>query len=203
MTALFHRSWARAWSSLTGTTNDSLRDELLARYAEPQRRYHTQQHLAECLALFEEVQDLAAHPPEVEVALWFHDAIYEVKGSGNEERSAEWAFEALTGAGASASSATLVRDLVLATKHTAVPSGIDEQVLVDIDLAILGADLSRFDEYEQQIRDEYSYVPGFLFRRKRKQILKSFLDRPALYSTPRLREKLEDIARENLRRVTR
>ncbi len=211
MNALFERSWRRAWSALIGPgagtggpdgpDGIALRDELLAGYAEPQRRYHTQQHLEECLALLEQVRDLAEHPEEVEMALWFHDAIYDVKGSGNEERSAEWAHRALTSAGAAAAAAERVRQLVLVTRHDGVPGNVDEQVLVDIDLAILGAERPRFDEYERQIRDEYAFVPGFLFRRKRRQILRTFLDRPVLYSTAMLRERLEARARENLRRA--
>jgi len=202
MDALFERSWQRAWSDLAGDRDGTaLRDELLARYAEPQRKYHTRQHLAECLALFDECRALAAHPAEVETALWFHDAIYDVKGSGNEERSADWAHEALLAAGVSPAAADRVRRLVLVTKHDGVPGNIDEQVLVDIDLAILGAERPRFDEYERQIRDEYAYVPGFLFRRKRREILRTFLDRPVLYSTPALRERLDARARENLRRA--
>lgn len=208
MDVLFERSWQRAWSGLTGDRDDhgahdgiALRDELLARYAEPQRKYHTRQHLAECLALFDEYRALAGHPAEVEMALWFHDAIYDVKGSGNEERSADWAHEALLAAGVSPDAADRVRRLVLVTKHDGVPGSIDEQVLVDIDLAILGAERPRFDEYERQIRDEYAYVPGFLFRRKRREILKTFLDRPVLYSTRALRERLDARARDNLRRA--
>lgn len=202
MTALFERSWHRAWSELAGDRDGSaLRDELLTRYAEPQRKYHTRQHLEECLALFEEVIALAPHPAEVEMALWFHDAIYDVKGSGNEERSADWAHRALIDAGVDPASADRVRQLVLVTKHDGVPSSPDEQVLVDIDLAILGAERQRFDEYERQIREEYGFVPGFLFRRKRKQILRTFLDRPVLYSTPALRDRLDARARENLRRA--
>lgn len=202
MTALFERSWHRAWSELAGDLDGcALRDELLTRYAEPQRKYHTRQHLEECLALFEEVIALAPHPAEVEMALWFHDAVYDVKGSGNEERSADWAHRALIDAGVDPASADRVRLLVLVTKHDGVPSSLDEQVLVDIDLAILGAERQRFDEYERQIREEYGFVPGFLFRRKRKQILRTFLDRPVLYSTPALRDRLDARARENLRRA--
>lgn len=211
--ALFDHSWRTAWTALAGQSDGTglagqsdgtaLRDQLLARYAEPQRKYHTLQHLQECLALFDEVRALAEHPAEVEMALWFHDAIYEVKGSGNEERSAAWAFEALLAAGVDAGPAALVRDLVLVTRHSGSPVSVDEQVLVDIDLSILGADTPRFDEYERQIRAEYSYVPGFLFRRKRKQILQSFLDRPAIYSTAVLRDRLEARARENLGRAIR
>jgi len=208
MNALFERSWRRAWSALvapgagtSGPDGIALRDELLACYAEPQRRYHTQQHLEECLALLEQVRDLAEHPEEVEMALWFHDAIYDVKGSGNEERSAEWAHRALVAAGVALTAAERVRQLVPVTRHDGVPGNVDEQVLVDIDLAILGAERPRFDEYERQIRDEYAFVPGFLFRRKRRQILRTFLDRPVLYSTALLRERLEARARENPRRA--
>ena len=105
-------------------------------------------------------------------------------------------------AGVSTDAAQRVHDLIMATRHTAVPSGRDEQLLVDIDLSILGAEGARFDEYEQQIRKEYAYVPGFLFRRKRREILKGFLDRSAIYSTPHFHDMLEARARDNLRRVT-
>lgn len=198
-TVLFDTSWQRAWHGLAATgTGQALRDALLARYAEPHRRYHTRQHLQECLRLFGELRHLPPHPHEVEMALWFHDAIYDVKSSQNEQRSAAWACEALREAGVGREAAALVRDLVLATRHAALPTTSDEQVLVDIDLAILGAEPARFAEYEQQIREEYSYVPGFLFKRKRREILKSFADREQLYATPELRQRLEARARSNL-----
>jgi predicted metal-dependent HD superfamily phosphohydrolase len=43
-------------------------------------------------------------------------------------------------------------------------------------------------------------VPGFLFRRKRREILQQFLARPHLYSTTFFRERLEAAARANLTR---
>jgi predicted metal-dependent HD superfamily phosphohydrolase len=195
-------SWQRAWAGIGAVgEGDALFAQLMAAYAEPQRHYHTLQHLGECLALFDDARTLAAHPAEVELALWFHDAIYDIKGHDNEQRSADWARDALRDAGAPTDAAQRVHDLVMATRHTAVPSGRDEQLLVDIDLSILGAARARFDEYEQQIRKEYAYVPGFLFRRKRREILKGFLDRPAIYSTPHFHDMLEARARDNLRRV--
>jgi predicted metal-dependent HD superfamily phosphohydrolase len=71
---------------------------------------------------------------------------------------------------------------------------------VDIDLSILGAAPERFDEYEKQIRDEYAWVPGFVFRRKRAEILEGFLARPAIFSTPMFFQQLERAARDNLQR---
>ena len=195
--------WALAWTDagLPGHGHE-LRDTLWDAYAQPQRRYHTQQHLSECLALWEALRPHAEYPGEVGLALWFHDAVYDIKGHHNEQRSADWARDALRDAGVDAGSAQRVHDLVMATRHTAVPSGQDERLLVDIDLSILGAERARFDEYEQQIRREYAYVPGFLFRRKRREILTGFLDRPAIYSTPHFHDRLEARARDNLRRVT-
>lgn len=195
-------SWQRAWRGI-GATGDGRApfEQLLARYGEAHRRYHTIQHLSECLAAFEQGSSLAIHPAEIEVALWFHDAIYDVKRSDNEERSARWAESELEAAGVPREIAQRVSSLVLVTKHTAVPTLPDEQVLVDIDLGILGASEQRFAEYERQIRDEYAFVPGFFFRRKRRVILRSFLDRPRIYSTAHFHGALEQAARSNLRRA--
>ncbi|QJR13328.1 HD domain-containing protein [Usitatibacter palustris] len=201
-TELFQTSWIRAWRGLDARGDgDALRDAVLARYAEPHRKYHTLQHLEECLALFESVGSAAERPAEVEMALWFHDAIYDLKSSDNEAKSAAWAHQALVAAGVAYSSAERIRDLIRVTRHTGVPVTQDEKVLVDIDLSILGASDARFAEYEGQIREEYSYVPGFIFRMKRKSILKSFLDRPVIYSTPAVQGQLEARARANLARA--
>ncbi|MGM9482152.1 HD domain-containing protein [Roseateles sp. NT4] len=188
----------RAWTALGARDGEALQAELLARYAEPHRGYHTQQHLHECLALFGEFAHLAERPAEVEIALWFHDAIYDVHRHDNEALSADWARAALLDAGAPADAAERVAALVLATRHSVAPATADEQLLVDIDLAILGAAPARFAEYEAQIRVEYAYVPQAVFNEKRGAILAGFLARPVLYGTPALRERFEAPARANL-----
>lgn len=197
-----HFSWQRTWHGVGASGDgDAVFRELLDRYAESHRKYHTRQHLAECLSTFESVIGLPTHPAEVEAALWFHDAIYDIKRDDNEERSADWAKSALLSGGARAAAAELVRTLVLATKHAAEPVTLDEQVLVDIDLSILGAPEARFLEYESQIREEYSSVPAWLFRRKRRAILRAFLKRPRIFSTPHFSAVLEQRARANLARA--
>ena len=194
-------SWATAWQSLAlADTGAALRDELCAAYAQPQRHYHTQQHLSECLALWQQLQAHAQHPGEVALALWFHDAVYEVKASDNERRSADWALRALLAAGADAAMAQRVHALVMATCHAAPPQTPDQALLVDIDLAILGAAPERFTQYEQQVRDEYAWVPGFLYRRKRREVMRGFAQRMPLYQTAVVRARLEAQARVNLMR---
>jgi predicted metal-dependent HD superfamily phosphohydrolase len=200
---LFERSWQRAWRDI-GARADGvvLRDRLLACYGEPQRRYHSLQHLGECLAAFESAAAFAEHPAEVELALWFHDAVYELRASDNEARSADWARDALVEAGVAPDSVARVHALVMDTRHQAEPQGRDARLLVDIDLAILGSAADRFAEYETQIREEYSFVPGWLFRRKRRAILRSFLERPRIYGTPFFHDGLEARARYNLGQAT-
>lgn len=192
-------SWREAWCALGLRAPAGLRDELLARYAEPQRKYHTQQHLHECLTGFAREQARAARPGELALALWFHDAVYDLRAHDNEARSADCARDALQQAGASADVAQRVHALVMATCHDAQPSDPDAQLLVDIDLSILGAPPARFAEYERQIRAEYAHVPPALFEPRRRDILGRFLARDPLYLTPGLRAEREAQARINLR----
>jgi len=197
-----HDSWHRAWPAVGARGGgEELRDALIARYGEPGRAYHTVQHLRECLGWFERVGGLADHPAEVELALWFHDAVYDVRRHDNEGRSAELAQASLLAADVDARVAARVASLVLATRHRAEPANRDEQVLVDIDLAILGAEPARFAEYDRQIRDEYAFVPPEAYRSKRREVLQAFLDRPRLFATEPMRAALEEAARRNLRRA--
>ncbi len=193
--------WQNTWRCLgVPEVQTDLYSALMARYAEPHRRYHTVQHLDECFVQFDGARHLADHVPEVELALWFHDAVYDVPARDNEERSAAWARDVVIELGVARSVGERIHQLILATKHDAAPTTDDEALLVDVDLAILAAPVERFDEYERQVRQEYSWVPGFLFRRKRREILESFLARPQIYFTAQLRARYEAAARANLAR---
>lgn len=192
-------SWKRAWANLDLLAPSNLFERLVSAYDEPHRQYHTLQHLNECIAHFSGVMDLAKQPGEVEIALWFHDAIYDLRGKTNECLSADWATQMLNEQSASNEVQARVQNLIMATSHNAMPSESDQQLLVDIDLAILGSPPARFSEYDRQVKSEYSWVPGFLYRMKRKQVLKGFFSREYIYSTKPFRDRLEQQARVNLR----
>jgi predicted metal-dependent HD superfamily phosphohydrolase len=192
-------TWDRAWAAV-GAHGDGhkVRHQLIARYSEQHRHYHTTQHLGEILSGFVVHQSLAERPAEVALALWFHDAIYDPMRSDNEQRSAAMALQALVDAGVDTLAANRVQALVLSTRHTALPGTADERLLVDLDLSILAASPARFAEYEAQIRREYGFVSDSVFAAKRREVLQSFLDRQAIFSTRALREMLEGFARRNL-----
>ena len=192
-------SWLRTWHDLDLAAPEELRLRLLAAYAEPQRHYHTRQHVQECLAHFAAVLALAQRPGEVALALWFHDAVYDPRAGDNEARSAEWARAALLSHGASAEQAGRVQALILATRHCEAPTEPDAQLLLDIDLAILGAAPARFAEYAAQVRREYAWVDEAHYQTQRRAVLQGFLDRPVIYHTVWFRERYEQAARANLR----
>ena len=173
-------------------------DALHAAYSEPHRAYHTSEHIAACLRHLDEAADLAGAPDEIEIALWFHDAVYKTRAKDNERRSARWAGEFLTLAGAPDEVASRVERLIVATEHSTVPRDPDAALLVDIDLAILGSPPDAYRVFETNIRREYKWVPGPLYRRKRAEVLGSFLARPRIYANDRFRDCLEVTARNNL-----
>ena len=193
-------SWQRAWAAVGTGGNDALFARLVAAYSQPQRRYHTLQHLSDCLRKLESHASLATFPNEVELALWFHDAVYDVRAHDNEVRSATWLEEECRAVAALPDVLARLCALVMVTRHTGIAATADEALLVDIDLSILGADDERFDEYERQVRDEYAWVPSRTYREKRAQLLAGFLARPLLFQTPALRALFEIRARANLRR---
>ena len=194
-------TWDAAWSFLGRPAPAGLQAELMAAWSEPHRHYHDQRHLRECLALWTRWRDHSRRPGEVAIALWFHDAIYDPQAGSNELNSAAWAARSLVRAGADSDTAQRVHDLVMATQHdapAALKSGPDAQLLVDIDLSILGSPAERFERYDQDVRKEYAWVPGFRYRTQRAQVLQGFLDRPRLYHGAAAVDLLEGQARINL-----
>lgn len=171
---------------------------LESRYSERSRKYHTARHVNENLAVLDRSRHPEAANPLVEYALWFHDAVYNTFSKKNEHRSAEAAVRVLERSGRPAADRALVRELILATYHATLPSAPAAQLVVDVDLAILGSEAERYAEYELQIRAEYWWVPTKLYRKQRSEILNAFLMRPSIYATHEFRERLERRARNNI-----
>lgn len=175
-------------------------DELVAAYSESGRFYHTLKHLEECFAHFDSAKRLARIPAEIEIAIWFHDAIYDTLRNDNEENSAAWAANVIRDSRLPSEVAERITNLILATQHKAKPDSADVAFFVDVDLAILGASTDRFDEYEKQIRQEYAWVPENEFRQVRAKLLRNILARERIYSTDFFQNRLEVAARANVMR---
>ena len=182
-----------------------LRDELVRAYAAPERHYHNLTHIEAMLGLMRRYEDALSDPQSVEVAIWFHDAIYDTRQHDNEERSAQLATDRLKEL-LSPDRIALVAGMIRATAGHHVPDGLgdtqrrDCALFLDMDLAILGSTPDVFAAYEDAVRREYGWVPDALWREGRRKILQGFLDRPAIYASPQFRASHEAAARANLMR---
>ncbi len=172
-----------------------VRDALLAAYATG-RGYHDTRHLAEVLDRVDELRaagerfDVLA----VQLAAWFHDAVYDGQ-DGAEERSAQWALDALRGRPDADEVARLVR---LTEHHRPADDDAEGCVLSDADLAILAASPERYAEYAADVRREYAHVPDDLFRAGRAAVLGDLLAKPSLFHTRHARDHWEPRARANV-----
>ncbi|MDO7896005.1 HD domain-containing protein [Pseudomonas citrulli] len=195
-------AWACVWAALgVQCPPRDTHQALIEHYGEPHRAYHTDQHLEECLRIRRSTDAPCQSAAEIDLALWFHDAIYAPRRHDNELRSAQWLDAVARESGLDDATRRRLHDLVMVTRHDGAPATVDEAVLVDTDLAILGASPERFEEYDQQVRREYRHVPWFLYRRKRRQILEGFLARERLYATAAYFDAFEQQARTNLARA--
>jgi predicted metal-dependent HD superfamily phosphohydrolase len=182
-----------------------LRDELVRAYAAPERHYHNLAHVEAMLGLMHSYENTLSDPQSVEAAIWFHDVIYDTRRHDNEEKSAELAASRLSGV-VSPDRIALIARMIRATAGHHVPEELDEAqrldcaLFLDMDLSILGSTPDLFAAYEDAVRREYGWVPDALWREGRRKVLQGFLDRPAIYMSPRFRASHEAAARANLMR---
>jgi len=181
-------------------------EDLLARWAEPQRHYHTLAHLDCVLSIVDANARLADDPESVRLAAWFHDAVYDpMAGSGrNEAASAALAERALSLLGLPTERICEVARLVhLTAGHDVAAGDHNGGLLADADLAVLAAEPEVYDAYAAAIRREYAHLPDALYRLGRRAVLQQLLDLPALYRVVPARTEWSELAHANLRREVR
>lgn len=192
----------RQWANLLGSFGVSpsvaypVFDRLVAAYAEPHRHYHTLEHLGEMLRVVARLPVVDSRA--VQLAVWFHDVVYDPRAKDNEDRSADRVAEWLGPLGVPG--LTRVTELVRATAHLTAEaaSGPDTLALLDADLAILAAAEHRYQRYAADIRREYDWVPDEAYRTGRIAVLETFLARPRLFHTEVMFAEGEAAARRNL-----
>lgn len=176
-------------------------EDLLARWAEPQRRYHTTDHLIAVLDRIDEllVDVRAPDPSAVRLAAWFHDAVYLPERSTNEDRSARLAERALPEAGVSEARTEEVARLVRITAdHDPAEGDLNAELLCDADLAVLAGSPEEYGAYAAAVREEYGFVPDDVFREGRANVLRQLLGLPCLFRTPVGYARWEEAARRNM-----
>ena len=195
----FKSYWLRFSSQLSmdQELSQTLLNMLITAYTEPQRAYHSVQHIAECLAHFQNIQSSLNDPIAVETAIWFHDVVYDPKAFDNELQSAEL-MKSVCDPFLSEQQIEKVYKWIIATQKHQPSDDHDLNSLLDIDLAILGSNAERFAEYQQQIQFEYAWVESDVYKVKRKQVLQQFEQMNPIYQTRWFRYHYEKQAKISL-----
>jgi predicted metal-dependent HD superfamily phosphohydrolase len=195
--------WLMLWGSIRARGEpEAVFAELERGYQSPGRFYHTLDHVRACLEELDGARQLCAQPDSVELALWFHDVVYDPRAMDNEAQSAALLLDAAGRMGIEAGFARHAALIVLQTAH-ALPFqenalDADAAVACDADLAILGKPSEVFTAYEHAILREYAFLPEDEFRAGRARVLAGFLARQQIYQTAFFRDKYEKHARVNL-----
>lgn len=188
----------RRWSQRFVQLPESIGASLVGRYAEPTRVYHDVRHLSDVLRCIDLLADEGSDLAMVELAAWFHDAVYDVRRADNEQTSADLARELLAPHLGQMQLAEVVR-LVLLTRDHAVGDGDpDGAVLCDADLAVLAGSAEEYAGYVSRVRKEYAHLPDASFRAGRETVLRGLLALPRLFHTGYGTAHWESPARANL-----
>jgi predicted metal-dependent HD superfamily phosphohydrolase len=195
----FTALWARSLPGESAAA-ETVYVRLIELYGEPHRHYHTLNHIRHCLREFDRAAALMDDPNAVEMALWFHDAIYQPGAKDNEWRSAEL-FRQWSDGRVDPAFPQRVRDLVMATTHRESPGRGDAGLVVDIDLSSFGLPWEACEQDGRLIRAEFAgtaddqYYPGQL------RFLRALQGRPTFFCTEFFQQRYEWVARENVARI--
>jgi predicted metal-dependent HD superfamily phosphohydrolase len=190
------------WRKLMGASlaATALGDELVRRWAESHRRYHTLEHLAACLDAVDALADEADDATAVRLAVWFHDAVYDRRPGEDEEASAALAEDRLAPLEVPADRVAEVARLVrLTVTHQPAPGDRNGAVMCDADLSVLGGTPESYARYASQIREEYADIDEAEFRAGRRRVLEAFAAREPLFRTRLAQALWEERARHNMR----
>ena len=212
--------WRNLWrrfgaaSVLLGGTGTAI----ISAYQGMSRFYHATQHLDDVLSKLDwakgaleasaETAALKAEEKQrlfdtIELALWYHDVVYDPKAKDNEAKSRDLFLVHAREYGLPEDVRKDVAALIDLTAHHGNANTLAERILVDCDLAILGAPAEEFEQYDQNIRKEYAHVPGPAYKRARRGVLKSFLDQPRIFKTEAFLQTYEETARRNLEKASK
>lgn len=173
-------------------------NEIKTSYSNNKRYYHNLAHLDKLIGELSDVKNEIDDWQVIVFAVAYHDIIYNVLKSDNEERSARVAVSRLKEIGLADDKVFRCEQHILATKGHHASEDNDMNLFTDADLAILGSQTDQYLQYVQQIRDEYNYFPDLLYKPGRKKVLRHFLDMPSIYKTRSFNEKYEHQARQNI-----
>jgi len=194
----FQSLWQRCLIEGAADASAEIHQRLVDSYNESQRRYHTLAHIDHCLSMFDQCKSLASNPDALEIAVWFHDAIFEPGKSDNEALSAKL-YEELSAGVHTDEFRALVGRMIMATLHNGLSlDDSDAGYMVDIDLSSFGLPWEEFLRDSRHLREESAELSDADYFQKQGAFRSCLLARPHFYQTDFFRRHYEQQARDNL-----
>ena len=189
--------WIKLMNTFGFSENEEEFKMITKAYNEGHRKYHNTIHINDCLAKCELNIETKLNP-KLHLAIWYHDVIYNPFKKDNELKSAELAEKFLKRQLAKDDLIKKIKGLIMVTLHNQIPNNEEEAYMMDIDISILGSNSVTYTEYTKNVRKEYKWVPLFIYKKKRKEILEMLLNKETLYFTEYFKNNLELQARTNI-----
>ncbi len=175
-------------------------NDIVLNYSESDRHYHNLSHLESLLLELQHIRPFISDWNTILFSLYYHDVIYNVKSTSNEEDSAAFAEKVMLRLNIPVHLISKCRQQIIATKIHQQSNDADLNFFIDADLSILGADWEAYAKYSNQIRKEYSIYNNDLYFTGRKKVLNHFLNMEHIFKTPHFFSKYEVNARKNMQR---
>ncbi len=199
--ARFRSLWLRQQQPELADGSQAVYQQLLGAYNEPHRVYHRLEHIENCLMLFDQVSELLDDPDAVELAIWFHDVIYKVGDSDNEQLSANL-FMTLTDGLFSNEFRDRVYRHIMATCHDcSAITNSDTKLMVDIDLSSFGLPWAEFLIDSKKVRAEMTHLSDAEYNQKQTSFQLTLLNQPTFFNSDYFHEHYEAQARSNLAKL--
>ncbi|MEO1857550.1 MAG: hypothetical protein ABGY95_09355 [Rubritalea sp.] len=194
--AALERRWTSFAERIEITEPSKPWEAIATLHTSPERKYHNIEHIHDCLEKFDSWPNKPADKAcdSIELAIWFHDIIYENTRADNEDYSAALLTHFLRGHPLETEAVALI----MATQHKETSGMRSEEIICDIDLSILGSAAEEYQRYADAIQQEYDWVEPEMYREKRCDVLRNFLLRENIYHTEHARSHWQDQAKINL-----
>lgn len=173
-------------------------NEIESCYSENTRHYHNLSHLNYLFLKLEDYKSIVKDTDTLMYSIFYHDLVYNPKRNDNELKSANLAKKRLVELGLPLEKVENCFLQIMATKEHTDAVDKDTQILLDMDLGILGEPDEQYQVYIKNIRKEYSMYPNLLYNAGRKKVLKHFLEMSTIYKTKEFQLQYEKRAKRNL-----
>lgn len=193
----FRLLWQRCLLDSAIDESATIHQQLIASYSEPQRFYHRLTHIEHCLALIEKISSELQSPEALELAIWYHDVIYQPGAKDNEQLSADLFMTTSDGVFDDNLRDTVYQHIMATVHDGSEVNHADTIYMLDIDLSSFGRPWAEFIQDSDNLRLEMKHWPDDAFYRRQTRFQDKLFGQPRFFKSDYFYDNYEAQARQN------